>query len=156
MKTLKHVGARRGAAGCLCRKSERTGLWPVHTPGRVKPACARRTRSAANSRLPSQHHWPHPEPGSEAQSCCRQGDTASEEITHECARTWRGEESSTRILGKARLSGEHTHEHRRCKGVPRIQKRIEERAQRVQLCTVKFKVPVEYSRLYEEVWYKVD
>ena len=50
-------------------------------------------------------------------------------------------------------SGEHTHAHRRCKRVPRIQTRIQERYQRVQLCTVKFKVPVEYSRLYEEVWY---
>ena len=49
-------------------RETRTGQWPCdrpeHMPGRGRPACARKTRFAANSRLPSQHRWPRPEPGS--------------------------------------------------------------------------------------------
>ena len=38
MKWLKHVGARRGTAGWLCRKPESTGWWLERTLGRGKPA----------------------------------------------------------------------------------------------------------------------
>ena len=65
----------------------------------------------------------------------------------------RGTAGTTRILGKA---CEHTHEHRLCKEYQGPREGSEERYRRVQLCTVNFMVPLEYSRLYEECVVQVD